>query len=59
MVRRQLQILLDPVEDCLAARVDAEVVDRRLEVWGVRFVFHVQELPRDEIRGEFQLLSNG
>lgn len=39
--------------------MDAEVVDGRLEVRGVGFVTHVQELPRDEIRGESQLLRDG
>ena len=59
VVLRQLQILLDPVQDRLTARVNAEVLDHRLEVGGVGWVVHVQHLPRHEIGGEFQLLRDG
>lgn len=54
---RQMQILLDSVQDCFASWVDAEVVDCLLKVGDVGFLAFLQNLAGDEVGGEFQLLG--
>lgn len=56
VVLGERQILLDAVQDRLAARVDAEMVDRLLEVRDVGFAAQVENLARHEVAREFQLL---
>jgi len=59
VARRQLQVLLQLVDDGAAARVDAEVLERQLEVRDVGLPGLVEELAPHQAEEEEQLLRHG
>ncbi|KAK8457216.1 hypothetical protein SEVIR_3G144625v4 [Setaria viridis] len=57
--RAQLQVLLELVDHGAPACVDAEVLERQLEVWDVGLDLGVEQLLGDEGREEEKLLAHG
>ena len=59
MPLREVQILLDLVQDGSAPGVDTEMVERELEIRDVGLHLHVEELAGDESGEEEDLLGQG
>ena len=59
MVLPQLQVLLHLVDDAAPPGVDAEVLERELEVRDVRLHLHLKQLSRHEHDEEQDLLREG